>query len=141
MATFMSPLDPIFWLHHANIDRLWEVWRGLPRSIAVTDPGGASTLLATTWRSAVFVSGLLNIETLAYRYIPPLLAPAQLLVTPSVIDLNRLPPVARLENIPAAQVNTPLNMPVQLNQTQAQALVGAPKGNLFDLATAKGRGI
>jgi hypothetical protein len=49
--------DPIFWLHHANIDRLWEVWRGLPSSIAVTDPGGASTLLATTWRSAVFVFG------------------------------------------------------------------------------------
>ncbi|HEY5289116.1 MAG TPA: tyrosinase family protein [Caulobacteraceae bacterium] len=22
-----SPLDPIFWLHHCNIDRLWEVWR------------------------------------------------------------------------------------------------------------------
>ena len=21
-----SALDPIFWLHHANIDRLWEVW-------------------------------------------------------------------------------------------------------------------
>jgi tyrosinase len=21
-------LDPLFWLHHANIDRLWEVWRG-----------------------------------------------------------------------------------------------------------------
>jgi tyrosinase len=20
-------LDPIFWLHHANIDRLWEIWR------------------------------------------------------------------------------------------------------------------
>lgn len=20
--------DPIFWLHHANLDRLWEVWRG-----------------------------------------------------------------------------------------------------------------
>ena len=20
-------LDPIFWLHHANVDRLWEVWR------------------------------------------------------------------------------------------------------------------
>jgi len=49
--------DPIFWLHHANIDRLWEVWRGLAGSIAVTDPGGASTLLATTWRSAVFVFG------------------------------------------------------------------------------------
>jgi len=23
-------LDPIFWLHHANIDRLWEVWRANP---------------------------------------------------------------------------------------------------------------
>jgi len=25
-------LDPIFWLHHANIDRLWEVWRRNPTS-------------------------------------------------------------------------------------------------------------
>src|SRR5262249_27115813 len=25
-------LDPIFWLHHANIDRLWEVWKRLPTS-------------------------------------------------------------------------------------------------------------
>jgi tyrosinase len=49
--------DPIFWLHHANIDRLWEVWRGLAGSIALTDPGAASTLLVTQWRSAIFVFG------------------------------------------------------------------------------------
>jgi tyrosinase len=31
MARFnTAALDPIFWLHHANIDRLWEVWRGMP---------------------------------------------------------------------------------------------------------------
>ena len=24
-----APLDPVFWLHHANIDRLWVVWLGL----------------------------------------------------------------------------------------------------------------
>jgi tyrosinase len=24
-----AALDPIFWLHHANVDRLWEVWLGL----------------------------------------------------------------------------------------------------------------
>lgn len=26
MATLQSPLDPIFYLHHANIDRLWHAW-------------------------------------------------------------------------------------------------------------------
>ena len=26
MATFMSPLDPIFWLHHCNLDRIWASW-------------------------------------------------------------------------------------------------------------------
>jgi tyrosinase len=25
-ATETAGLDPIFWLHHANIDRIWEVW-------------------------------------------------------------------------------------------------------------------
>jgi len=23
-------LDPVFWLHHANVDRLWEVWKSVP---------------------------------------------------------------------------------------------------------------
>ncbi|HXW29212.1 MAG TPA: tyrosinase family protein [Xanthobacteraceae bacterium] len=32
-------LDPIFWLHHANIDRLWEVWRENPTTdVDPTDP-------------------------------------------------------------------------------------------------------
>lgn len=26
MQNFLSPVDPIFFLHHANIDRLWDVW-------------------------------------------------------------------------------------------------------------------
>lgn len=37
MGDFMSPVDPVFWLHHANVDRLWHLWqrfnpstRGLP---------------------------------------------------------------------------------------------------------------
>lgn len=37
MGDFMSPVDPVFWLHHANVDRLWWLWqqrnpqtRGLP---------------------------------------------------------------------------------------------------------------
>ncbi len=32
-------LDPIFWLHHANIDRLWESWnRARPTNVNPTDP-------------------------------------------------------------------------------------------------------
>ena len=26
MSDYWSPRDPIFWLHHANIDRLWALW-------------------------------------------------------------------------------------------------------------------
>jgi hypothetical protein len=26
MGSFMSPLDPIFWLHHCRIDQLWVEW-------------------------------------------------------------------------------------------------------------------
>lgn len=32
-------LDPLFWLHHANIDRLWAVWRAIdPAHLDPTDP-------------------------------------------------------------------------------------------------------
>jgi tyrosinase len=31
MASFeTAALDPVFWLHHANIDRLWQVWLNRP---------------------------------------------------------------------------------------------------------------
>jgi tyrosinase len=33
-----AALDPLFWLHHANIDRLWEVWRH--RDPAHKNPSG-----------------------------------------------------------------------------------------------------
>lgn len=31
MGDFLSPFDPVFWLHHANIDRLWDNWTQLQR--------------------------------------------------------------------------------------------------------------
>jgi tyrosinase len=31
MANIMiSPADPLFWLHHAQVDRLWSTWQGEP---------------------------------------------------------------------------------------------------------------
>jgi len=40
-----AALDPIFWLHHANIDRLWEVW--LKRDATHGNPPDAN------WRTGV----------------------------------------------------------------------------------------
>ncbi|MCO4879158.1 tyrosinase family protein [Paraburkholderia caribensis] len=45
MATMQSPRDPIFYLHHANVDRLWHAW-ALPdgRTMPVpSDPYWAGT--------------------------------------------------------------------------------------------------
>ena len=41
----LAALDPIFWLHHANIDRLWEVW-------LARDPAHQH-LASPYWRSGV----------------------------------------------------------------------------------------
>lgn len=41
----LAALDPIFWLHHANIDRLWDVWLQDPAH-ANTDVAGWATDVA-----------------------------------------------------------------------------------------------
>ncbi|WP_395245542.1 tyrosinase family protein [Agromyces sp. MMS24-K17] len=34
-------IDPLFWLHHANIDRLWEVWRTTPAGLGRDETSAA----------------------------------------------------------------------------------------------------
>jgi len=42
MLRFLSPTDPIFFLHHGNLDRLWDVWtRRQEARSQPTLPGGA----------------------------------------------------------------------------------------------------
>jgi tyrosinase len=43
MGGSFSPNDPIFWLHHANVDRLWDAWQR--RRLAL----GTSADPAATW--------------------------------------------------------------------------------------------
>jgi tyrosinase len=73
MGTYLSPLDPIFWLHHCNVDRLWMEWNK-----TFANPGNAF------WRSFTFdqnfvdgqgssvpsvpVDSLFDTLTLGYRY-------------------------------------------------------------------------
>jgi len=86
--------DPIFWLHHANIDRIWVSWNKANR----TNPGG--TWLTTTFpfssengsRVDAKVGDFVDTEAIAagpYRYdkllpVPPVAAvAAATLVTPA----------------------------------------------------------
>jgi hypothetical protein len=56
-STTVAGRDPIFWLHHANIDRLWEVWRKLPGSVELVDQVGIPADAVSEWRTASFTFG------------------------------------------------------------------------------------
>ena len=80
MAAFETAArDPIFWLHHANIDRLWESWRSPSSSgVSAKDPKAPK---AANWLSKSFTfasidgtasikkaSEALSLPGLGYRY-------------------------------------------------------------------------
>lgn len=66
MGTARSPNDPLFFLHHANIDRLWAQWETSPRA---SDPPNANDGLQPT---GPIISGKvgdeLSIDALGYSY-------------------------------------------------------------------------
>lgn len=66
MATAHSPADPLFFLHHAAIDRLWAQWQASSRG---ADPLNASTSLKP--RGKIIsgkVSAVLDTGALGYSY-------------------------------------------------------------------------
>ncbi len=81
MGTMRSPEDPVFWLHHGNVDRLWAEWQlRNPQwltqdEVNQTFPAWAALKLdgfyevtgvvASSFRSAIDV---LNTNTLQYTY-------------------------------------------------------------------------
>lgn len=77
----ISPRDPIFWLHHGNIDRLWDAW---------VHAGGGRHMPSTTssyWSGSFIygaaVAGMPRVDTyspgvLGYRYDASVLPSSQL---------------------------------------------------------------
>lgn len=78
MVVNASPNDPVFWLHHANIDRIWSEWErihgevyeprsGLPDGKNLNDRMWPYRTIGITTR----ISDLLDIGKLGYRYSQP----------------------------------------------------------------------
>jgi tyrosinase len=94
---FTAGLDPLFWLHHANIDRLWEVWLRLDDSHVnpTSDPAFFDTTFTfpapeggeVTWS----IGDVLDTEFLDYVY-ESLDAPAVLTPVPEPDRIRALTP-------------------------------------------------
>jgi tyrosinase len=74
MGTREAPNDPVFWLHHCNIDRLWWRWQEL-RGIDTYQPrtGTTSGVIDNTETMRPFAAGrtpaaVRDIRTLGYSY-------------------------------------------------------------------------
>ena len=70
MNSSSSPADPIFWLHHANVDRLWAVWQAGPNGANPPNPNEVlrpSSGFAI--RFGVRVSAVRDIAALNYSYV------------------------------------------------------------------------
>ena len=67
MGTSKSPADPIFWLHHAMIDKLWADWQLVHTTAAFNPPNVAETMKPSPIITRK-VSSVLNISSLGYTY-------------------------------------------------------------------------
>jgi tyrosinase len=149
--------DPIFWLHHANIDRLWESWRApTAAGTSIKDPKAPK---AASWlnKSFTFASadGTASVKTaatalslpgLGYRYdrLQPMgaiafLAPNQEATVLNVTTVNESP--AGIGAV-VAQGNAPVVMSLApLLAAGAVKALARDAGNSFwlviDVATTK----
>ncbi len=64
MSSYDSPADPVFWLHHANLDRLWWVWYN---SAAGNHQNPVIPGLISPWTYTE--AHTRNITSLGYRYV------------------------------------------------------------------------
>jgi len=65
MASSTSPNDPVFWMHHANLDRLWAVWQSLHPEVMHYE---GSNDAMPPWFSATTPLSVVDHRTLGYNY-------------------------------------------------------------------------
>ena len=158
MAAFETAArDPIFWLHHANIDRLWESWRAPNLSgVSAKDPKAPK---AANWLNKSFTfagadgaasikaaAASLSLKGLGYRYdrLQPVGAIAFLApnAETNVVKVTTVSETAAGPGATVAQGNAPVVMTLApaLEASAVKALT-RDGGNQFwlviDVATTK----
>jgi hypothetical protein len=129
MGTFLSPLDPIFWLHHANVDRLWTEWSRLHPAGTPADQGWQGfplqhfyDLQQKKWVT-VHVKDTFSTYAYGYRYPsqPPSPPPSNLRLAQSLV-VRTVAPARRTESAVQRRASTSapaqieLSVPAQVRQ-------------------------
>ncbi|GAB3455615.1 hypothetical protein GCM10027321_08390 [Massilia terrae] len=126
MGTMQSPLDPIFFLHHANIDRLTHAWalpdgKGIPYTAYPYSPTNSNPYWAgnNVYASNLFIERYKTVDPtwLGYDYavdkvptvLPPLTVtaqagPARLPASPR-LPSNARPPFRNFAKAPGRQIS------------------------------------
>jgi tyrosinase len=129
-------LDPLFWLHHCNIDRLWEVWRG--RQPNTGEPTSSAWLdfpfdahdekgAPVTYRARTLISTVAN----GYKYqdvsdpLPGL--------RPTILAGVAAPTAADIGPRPSAELAGATDAPIPLGEgkSSARIAIGAPSRNIL----------
>jgi tyrosinase len=125
MPSALSPRDPIFFMHHCNIDRIWALWNSLgndnSKDSLWTDMTFTNNFINTDGSAySPKVSDLLVPETLGYTYgLAPPLAVAS---SPNLMALQ-----AKLKTLRAA--------PSPVNSSGIRTYTVAPTGQVAGTAT------
>ena len=120
-----AAFDPVFFAHHANIDRLWSVWAGMAGHADPSNPRWLDQQpfyfydQAQIW-TGILINQVINAETsLSYRYQAPHWPPGAALA--EAMPANA-PTAARVAQL------TPLSAPLAAASAgvEAKALPGQP---------------
>lgn len=68
MNSAASPEDPLFYLHHANIDRAWAKWQRDNENNPDVNPTNPTEILRPTSLFGVPISSVIDIAALGYNY-------------------------------------------------------------------------
>ena len=125
MANMTSPRDPIFFLHHANIDRLWHAW-ALPDGKGI--PGTSNPYNAST--SNPYWAG-------SFTYASNLTMPRYKTYYPGWLNFDYSDDTKPTSLPLAARANPDADNPIKLVQAQAASVLTRPGAGNFPATAAR----